>query len=195
MARVMRARPSVVTSDVLHGDADARRVNGNRAEIAAHDFAAVPARLAHRAVTVVATGNLRARLLGFRPRLELGVASFAHVHGRFPIFHVVIVRLQDGVTVYLNRRLRSGTLTVQDVGVVFRGDVLDGFVLVSLGLAHRVLIDAHFARNLRRQQKGGDWRGFGFAFDVILRGHDVGLEIGHLLATFVTFRRAIHENV
>ena len=107
MARVMRARPSVVTSDVLHGDADARRVNGNRAEIAAHDFAAVPARLAHRAVTVVATGNLRARLLGFRPRLELGVASFAHVHGRFPIFHVVIVRLQDGVTVYLNRRLRS----------------------------------------------------------------------------------------
>ena len=63
VARVVRTLPSMVARDILHCDADAVRVDGYRAQIATHDLAAVPARLAHRAVAVVSASDLRARFL------------------------------------------------------------------------------------------------------------------------------------
>ena len=131
VARVVRTRPPRRLGQLVLRHPDALRVDADWAQVAAHDVAAVPAVLACEAVPVIAASHLR-------PTAFLRLSFLLRLPGEYALltlFQGIVVSLEHGVAVHLDRRLGPGPLSGQNLRLELRGDVLHALrFLGSLGI-------------------------------------------------------------
>ena len=188
VARVVRTRPPRRLGEFVLRDADALGVDADGAQVAADDVTAVPAVLARERVAVIATRHLRAAaFLGLG--LLLGLAG---KHALLALLQGVVVSLEHGVAVNLNRGLCPGPFPGDDLRLKLRGDVLHALRLlrslaILTGLAGLELLGQHV---------GGYGRSLSLPFGKIGDGVlHLRLQVRELFPSFRPARVPVHQNL